>query len=212
MTSPTPEELIAKLTPRELDIARLQAQGFSARYIAERYTVSTRTVESQVRTLRAKLLVKTRDALIAAYADLLLDGSDIDRLAADTIARLFAPRPAPKLSVGLDPARPAPPIPPIPPLPSAILAGEHVPPCPLAYPGNWYDGRPIAKCSSGPRCATMCGVTNVTNVNVGPPLHIASRGRGDAKTLCGVVNPTHVTDGARYADCRQCLALHEARA
>lgn len=209
MTSPTPEELIAKLSPRELDIARLQAQGFSVPYIAERYTISHRTIESHVRSARAKLLVKTRDALIAAYADLLLDGSDVDRLAADAIARLFAPRPSPKLPVGLDLAPPAPPIPP---LPSAILAGDHVAPCPLAYPGNWYDGRPITKCSSAPRCAIPLGVTNVTSINAGPPLHIASRGRGEAKTLCGVVNPTHVTDGPRYADCRQCLALHEASA
>lgn len=68
----TPEERVATLTPRELDVARLAARGFSARYIARRYGISDRTVETHTRHIYEKLLVSTRDALIESFAGLLL--------------------------------------------------------------------------------------------------------------------------------------------
>lgn len=62
------EANIAKLTPRERDVARLSAQGFSARYIARRYGISTRTVETHTRHICEKLEIGHRDALIERYA------------------------------------------------------------------------------------------------------------------------------------------------
>lgn len=69
----TPEDRVATLSPRELDVARLAARGFSARYIARRYGISDRTVETHVRHVYEKLSLSNRDAFIEDYADLLLD-------------------------------------------------------------------------------------------------------------------------------------------
>lgn len=68
----TPEERVATLSPRELDVARLAARGFSARYIARRYWISDRTVETHTRHIYEKLEIGHRDVLIEQFADLLL--------------------------------------------------------------------------------------------------------------------------------------------
>lgn len=92
----TPEERVATLSPREFDVARLAARGFSARYIARRYGISDRTVETHTRHIYEKLLVSTRDALIESFADLLL----VDPAPAPE-APPFAPRLAPVIPLGL---------------------------------------------------------------------------------------------------------------
>jgi DNA-binding CsgD family transcriptional regulator len=55
------------LTPRELQVASLVAQGRSSREIAEALVISERTAESHVEHIRAKLGVHSR-AEIAAWA------------------------------------------------------------------------------------------------------------------------------------------------
>lgn len=90
----TPEQRVAKLSPRELDVARLAARGFSARYIARRYGISDRTVETHTRHIYEKLLVSTRDALIESFADLLLV-STRDALIESFADLLLAPVPEP---------------------------------------------------------------------------------------------------------------------
>ncbi len=98
----TPEERVATLSPRELDVARLAARGFSARYIADRYTLSARTVETHTRHIYEKLEIGHRDVLIERYAHLLLAPAP-----APTPA--FEPRLAPIIPIGVTIA-PAPPI------------------------------------------------------------------------------------------------------
>lgn len=52
---PTTRDLPAKLTPRELDVLGLIAQGLTDRGIAERLWLTTKTVETHVRHILAKL-------------------------------------------------------------------------------------------------------------------------------------------------------------
>jgi len=60
----TPPELArAGITPRELEVLRCVVQRLSNREIAERLVVSSRTVESHVSALLAKLGVTTRREL-----------------------------------------------------------------------------------------------------------------------------------------------------
>ena len=99
----TPEERVATLTPRELDVARLAARGFSARYIADRYTLSARTFETHIRHIYEKLEIGHRDVLIERYAHLLLArGGDI-------LTPAFEPKLAPIIPIGVTIA-PAPPV------------------------------------------------------------------------------------------------------
>jgi predicted ATPase/DNA-binding CsgD family transcriptional regulator len=68
----TPPELArAGITPRELEVLRCVVQRLSNREIAERLIVSSRTVESHVSALLAKLGVTTRRELAARGAALL---------------------------------------------------------------------------------------------------------------------------------------------
>ena len=68
----TPPELArAGITPRELEVLRCVVQRLSNREIAERLVVSSRTVESHVSALLAKLAVTTRRGLAARGAALL---------------------------------------------------------------------------------------------------------------------------------------------
>ena len=61
----TPVELMrAGITPRELEVLRCVVLRLSNREIAERLVVSTRTVESHVSALLAKLGVATRRELV----------------------------------------------------------------------------------------------------------------------------------------------------
>ena len=61
IASPAPRQL----TPRELEVARLVAQGLTNREISERLTLSVRTAESHVEQIRAKLGFRTRSQIAA---------------------------------------------------------------------------------------------------------------------------------------------------
>ncbi len=54
------------LTPRELEIARLAATGFTDKVIAERLHLSPRTVQNKLYTVYAKLGVTSRTQLSGA--------------------------------------------------------------------------------------------------------------------------------------------------
>lgn len=54
----------AKLTYRESQIAFFASMGYSARYIAERFTISKRTVEVHLGHIYQKTGVSTRDDFI----------------------------------------------------------------------------------------------------------------------------------------------------
>lgn len=170
----TPEDRVATLSPRELDVARLAARGFSARYIARRYGISDRTVETHTRHIYEKLLVSTRDALIESFAGLLLArGGDIP-------TPHFAARPAPSIPVGvaLAPAAPAAPALPIsttaPIEPSAMhVAGPVGVLCGAANPTHITDGTRYADCpacleaaerliraATRPPCDAICDATS----------------------------------------------------
>lgn len=145
----TPEDRVATLSPRELDVARLAARGFSARYIARRYGISHRTVETHTRHIHEKLLISTRDALIENYADLLLArGGDIP-------TPHFAARPAPSIPVGVALA-PAAPI-----EPSVMhVAGPVGVLCGAMNPTHITDGTRYADCpaclETAERLVTLC--------------------------------------------------------
>jgi DNA-binding CsgD family transcriptional regulator len=51
------------LTPREMEVARLAADGMSSRELAERLGISVRTVDNHLGTVYAKLGVSTREEL-----------------------------------------------------------------------------------------------------------------------------------------------------
>ena len=51
---------LEELTPREMDVLRLVAQGLSNRRIAERLAINERTVKYHVSTILAKLEVGNR--------------------------------------------------------------------------------------------------------------------------------------------------------
>ncbi len=51
------------LTPREREIVLLAALGYSSRFIAERLTISARTVETHLSHAFAKIGVENRDEL-----------------------------------------------------------------------------------------------------------------------------------------------------
>jgi DNA-binding NarL/FixJ family response regulator len=57
-------KLIADLTPRELEICRLLAQGYSAAQCAHRLTVSQKTVANYQTLIKEKLQVATISALV----------------------------------------------------------------------------------------------------------------------------------------------------
>ena len=59
-------ETITPLTDRELDIARLAAQGHTSREVADELYLSPRTVENHLQRIYAKLGVRGRRELAAA--------------------------------------------------------------------------------------------------------------------------------------------------
>jgi DNA-binding CsgD family transcriptional regulator len=58
----TPRHRIDGLTLREVEILRLVAAGLTNRQVAEHLTVSVRTVDAHLRSIYAKLGVKSRHA------------------------------------------------------------------------------------------------------------------------------------------------------
>jgi DNA-binding CsgD family transcriptional regulator len=54
------------LTPRELEIASLAAEGLATSEIAVRYTLSVRTVDNHLHHAYGKLGIAGRDELVAA--------------------------------------------------------------------------------------------------------------------------------------------------
>ena len=52
------------LSPRESEIVRFYAKGFSAKYIAAKLFLSPRTIETHVRHIYEKTGLSTRDELI----------------------------------------------------------------------------------------------------------------------------------------------------
>jgi predicted ATPase/DNA-binding CsgD family transcriptional regulator len=59
---------VAGLTPRELQVAELVAQGLTNRQIAERLVIAERTVEGHVERIRSKLNVRSRTQVGASIA------------------------------------------------------------------------------------------------------------------------------------------------
>jgi DNA-binding NarL/FixJ family response regulator len=59
-----------KLSPRELEIGHLVAQGFSNKMIAATLTISPMTVSTHIRRIFEKLGVRTRSAMVARLLDL----------------------------------------------------------------------------------------------------------------------------------------------
>ena len=163
----TPEERVATLSPRELDVARLAARGFSARYIARRYGISDRTVETHTRHIYEKLLVSTRDALIESFADLLL-------APAPEPTPAFEPKLAPIIPIGVTIA-PAPSISATAPIePTAMhVAGPVGILCGAANPTHITDSTRYADCpaclkaaerliraATRPPCDAICDATS----------------------------------------------------
>jgi DNA-binding CsgD family transcriptional regulator len=60
------ENALARLSMREREVAELVAERITNRQIAERLSLSERTIESHLRTIFAKLGVSTRQALAVA--------------------------------------------------------------------------------------------------------------------------------------------------
>ena len=60
--SSTNAELLNGLTPREIEILRLVALGLSDQAVAERLTISSRTVNAHLTSIYNKLGVKSRAA------------------------------------------------------------------------------------------------------------------------------------------------------
>lgn len=57
----------ATLSPRERAVAELYSRGFSAKHVASKLFISTRTVEVHVRHIYEKLGVRSRDELIERF-------------------------------------------------------------------------------------------------------------------------------------------------
>jgi DNA-binding NarL/FixJ family response regulator len=55
-----PDQSVEDLTPRELEVLRLMAQGLSNRKIAEQLAVNERTIKSHVGEILSKLGVENR--------------------------------------------------------------------------------------------------------------------------------------------------------
>ena len=59
-----PASIFSELTPRELDVLRLIAQGLRNRDIAERLVISEKTVQNHISNIFAKLQVNDRSQAI----------------------------------------------------------------------------------------------------------------------------------------------------
>ncbi len=57
--------IVVMLTPRELDVLKLLAEGYSAKEIAIKLHVTSRTVESHVDKLRLKTRSRNRTHMVA---------------------------------------------------------------------------------------------------------------------------------------------------
>lgn len=69
-------DLFGELTPRELDVLRLIAQGLRNRDIAERLVISEKTVQNHISNIFAKMQVNDRSqAILRALQGGLVDGS-----------------------------------------------------------------------------------------------------------------------------------------
>lgn len=63
-----PNKSIEALTPRELEVLQLIAQGLNNKRIAERLTVNERTVKFHVSTILSKLEVSNRTEAVTSAA------------------------------------------------------------------------------------------------------------------------------------------------
>lgn len=69
-------ERLGRLTPRERDVLRLLAQGNQLREIAERLTISPRTVEVYKARMMEKLACRTLADVVRAGSELVAQGED----------------------------------------------------------------------------------------------------------------------------------------
>jgi DNA-binding CsgD family transcriptional regulator len=60
----------ASLTPRELDVVRLAARGYTAAEIGRRLFIGTRTVETHLAHARAKLGCRSKRELVRFTSEL----------------------------------------------------------------------------------------------------------------------------------------------
>ena len=75
----TASKLLASVTPRETEILALLCDGYTASRIAERLSVSVRTVESHLANGYRKLGVRTREDAAAEFARLTLAVTDLKK-------------------------------------------------------------------------------------------------------------------------------------
>ena len=64
-----PEEAFSELTPRELEVLELIAQGENNNQIAERLVISDKTVRNHITSIFSKLQVADRTAVILRARD-----------------------------------------------------------------------------------------------------------------------------------------------
>ena len=57
--------VVVMLTPRELEVLRLLAEGYSAKEVALKLDITSRTVESHIDKLRLKTRARNRTHLVA---------------------------------------------------------------------------------------------------------------------------------------------------
>ena len=74
MAAPASTGALRSLTGRELDVLRLVGQGRDNAEVAQRLSLSTRTVERHLTSVYAKLGLTGRSARAAAVARLLASG------------------------------------------------------------------------------------------------------------------------------------------
>jgi DNA-binding NarL/FixJ family response regulator len=60
---PSPDAAFDQLTPREVEVLRLIARGYTYRELAQRLGISVKTVESHVSAVLRKLQLSTRHQL-----------------------------------------------------------------------------------------------------------------------------------------------------
>ncbi len=82
-SAPLPDDRIAELTPRELEVLRAVARGLSNQEVAEEFVLSEHTVKTHVASILSKLEVRDRvQAVVVAYETGLMEPGTSERTTA----------------------------------------------------------------------------------------------------------------------------------